>query len=171
MTEPGLFMNLGGLCYLLRPCSIEAVLRSIGAMKARIQWAGEALFIGESGSGHAVVMDGPQESGGRNLGIRPMEMLLIGLGGCSNFDVVSILKKSRQMVESCEVFLEAERATEEPKVFTKIHLHFVVKGRGLKEAQVKRAVELSAEKYCSASIMLGRAGVEISHAYEIVELG
>lgn len=140
-------------------------------MKARVQWAGEALFLGESGSGHAVVMDGPPDAGGRNLGIRPMEMLLIGLGGCSNFDVVSILRKGRQPVESCEVFLDAERADEEPKVFTKIHLHFVVKGRGLKEAQVKRAVELSAEKYCSASIMLGRAGVDISHAYEIVELG
>ena len=111
-------------------------------MKARIQWAGEAMFLGESGSGHVVVMDGPPESGGRNLGVRPMEMLLLGLGGCSNFDVVSILKKSRQAVESCEAFLEAERATEDPKVFTKIHLHFVVKGRGLKEAQVKRAVEL-----------------------------
>ncbi|CAE6957997.1 MULTISPECIES: OsmC family protein [Pseudomonas] len=140
-------------------------------MKARVQWAGEALFLGESGSGHAVVMDGPPEAGGRNLGIRPMEMLLIGLGGCSNFDVVSILRKGRQPVESCEVFLDAERAGEEPKVFTRIHLHFVVKGRGLKEAQVKRAVELSAEKYCSASIMLGRAGVDISHDYEIVELG
>lgn len=140
-------------------------------MKARVQWAGEALFLGESGSGHAVVMDGPPEAGGRNLGIRPMEMLLIGLGGCSNFDVVSILRKGRQPVESCEVFLDAERAGDEPKVFTKIHLHFVVKGRGLKEAQVKRAVELSAEKYCSASIMLGRAGVDISHDYEIVELG
>ena len=104
-------------------------------MKARIQWAGEALFIGESGSGHAVVMDGPPESGGRNLGVRPMEMLLLGLGGCSNYDVVSILKKSRQAVESCEAFLEAERADEDPKVFTRIHLHFVVKGRGLKEAQ------------------------------------
>jgi putative redox protein len=140
-------------------------------MKAHVQWAGEALFLGESGSGHAVVMDGPPEAGGRNLGIRPMEMLLIGLGGCSNFDVVSILRKGRQPVESCEVFLDAERAGEEPKVFTKIHLHFVVKGRGLKEAQVKRAVELSAEKYCSASIMLGRAGVDISHDYEIIELG
>lgn len=140
-------------------------------MKARVQWAGEALFLGESGSGHAVVMDGPPDAGGRNLGVRPMEMLLIGLGGCSNFDVVSILRKGRQPVESCEVFLDAERAGEEPKVFIKIHLHFVVKGRGLKEAQVKRAVELSAEKYCSASIMLGRAGVDISHDYEIVELG
>ncbi|MBG4053028.1 OsmC family protein [Pseudomonas aeruginosa] len=140
-------------------------------MKARIQWAGEAMFLGESGSGHVVVMDGPPDHGGRKLGVRPMEMVLIGLGGCTNFDVVSILKKARQPVESCEAFLEAERADEEPKVFTKIHVHFVVKGRGLKEAQVKRAVELSAEKYCSASIMLGRGGVEITHDYEIVELG
>ncbi|EPK9715419.1 TPA: OsmC family protein [Pseudomonas aeruginosa] len=140
-------------------------------MKARIQWAGEAMFLGESGSGHVVVMDGPPDHGGRNLGVRPMEMVLIGLGGCTNFDVVSILKKARQPVESCEAFLEAERADEEPKVFTKIHVHFVVKGRGLKEAQIKRAVELSAEKYCSASIMLGRGGVEITHDYEIVELG
>lgn len=140
-------------------------------MKARIQWAGEAMFLGESGSGHVVVMDGPPDHGGRNLGVRPMEMVLIGLGGCTNFDVVSILKKARQPVENCEAFLEAERADEEPKVFTKIHVHFVVKGRGLKEAQVKRAVELSAEKYCSASIMLGRGGVEITHDYEIVELG
>ncbi|HFF2165289.1 TPA: OsmC family protein [Pseudomonas aeruginosa] len=140
-------------------------------MKARIQWAGEAMFLGESGSGHVVVMDGPPDHSGRNLGVRPMEMVLIGLGGCTNFDVVSILKKARQPVESCEAFLEAERADEEPKVFTKIHVHFVVKGRGLKEAQVKRAVELSAEKYCSASIMLGRGGVEITHDYEIVELG
>lgn len=140
-------------------------------MKAHIQWAGEAMFLGESGSGHVVVMDGPPDHGGRNLGVRPMEMVLIGLGGCTNFDVVSILKKARQPVESCEAFLEAERADEEPKVFTKIHVHFVVKGRGLKEAQVKRAVELSAEKYCSASIMLGRGGVEITHDYEIVELG
>ncbi|KXD14185.1 OsmC family protein [Pseudomonas aeruginosa] len=140
-------------------------------MKARIQWAGEAMFLGESGSGHVVVMDGPPDHGGRNLGVRPMEIVLIGLGGCTNFDVVSILKKARQPVESCEAFLEAERADEEPKVFTKIHVHFVVKGRGLKETQVKRAVELSAEKYCSASIMLGRGGVEITHDYEIVELG
>ena len=111
-------------------------------MKARVQWAGEALFLGESGSGHAVVMDGPPDTGGRNLGIRPMEMLLIGLGGCSNFDVVSILRKGRQPVESCEVFLDAERAGEEPKVFTRIHLHFVVKGRGLKEAQVLSLIHI-----------------------------
>lgn len=140
-------------------------------MKARVKWTGERLFVGESGSGHTVLMDGPPEYGGRNLAVRPMEMVLIGLGGCSNFDVVNILEKARQPIESCEVFLEAERAETEPKVFTKIHLHFVVKGRGLKEAQVKRAVDLSAEKYCSASIMLGRAGVEISHDYEVVELG
>lgn len=139
-------------------------------VKARIQWAGEAMFLGESGSGHVVVMDGPPDHGGRNLGVRPMEALLIGLGGCTSFDVMSILKKSRQAVENCEAFLEAERAESEPKVFTKIHIRFVVKGRDLKEAQVKRAIELSAEKYCSASIMLERAGVEISHGYEIIEL-
>ena len=139
-------------------------------VKARIQWAGEAMFLGESGSGHVVVMDGPPDHGGRNLGVRPMAALLIGLGGCTSFDVMSILKKSRQAVESCEAFLEAERAESEPKVFTKIHIRFVVKGRDLKEAQVKRAIELSAEKYCSASIMLERAGVEISHGYEIIEL-
>jgi putative redox protein len=140
-------------------------------MKARIQWAGDVMFLGESGSGHVVVMDGPPESGGRNLGVRPMEMLLLGLGGCSSFDVVAILKKSRQAVESCEAFIDADRADEDPKVFTRIHLHFVIKGRDLKEAQVKRAVELSAEKYCSASIMLGRAGALITHDYEIIELG
>lgn len=139
-------------------------------MKARVQWVEDAVFLAESGSGHAVVMDGPVEFGGRNLGVRPMEMLLMGAGGCSAFDVVHILKKSRQRVEHCEVLLEAERAAEEPRVFTRIHLRFIVKGWQLKEAQVRRAVELSAEKYCSASIMLGRAGVEISHDYEIVEL-
>lgn len=140
-------------------------------MKARIQWAGEAMFLGESGSGHVVVMDGPAEQGGRNLGVRPMEALLIGLGGCTSFDVMSILRKSRQAVESCEAFLDAERAEEDPKVFTRIRIRFVIKGRGLKEPQVKRAVELSAAKYCSASIMLERAGVAIEHGYELIELG
>ena len=138
-------------------------------MKARIQWAGEAMFLGESGSGHVVVMDGPPDHGGRNLGVRPMEMLLLGLGGCTSFDVMSILKKSRQEVEGCEAFLDADRADEDPKVFTRIHVHFVVRGKGLKEAMVKRAVELSAEKYCSASIMLGRGGVAITHDYEIID--
>lgn len=128
------------------------------------------MFLGESGSGHALVMDGPPEHGGRNLGVRPMEMLLLGVGGCSSFDVVDILKKSRQDVTGCETQLDAERADEVPAVFTRINLHFVVSGRGLKDTIVKRAVALSAEKYCSASIMLGRAGVEMTHSYEIIEL-
>lgn len=139
-------------------------------MQARVKWVEQATFLAESGSGHAVVMDGPAENGGRNIGVRPMEMLLMGLGGCSNFDVVSILKKSRQAIQNCEVRIEAERAESEPKVFTKIALHFIVTGTNLKETVVKRAVDLSAEKYCSASIMLGRAGIEISHSFEIVEL-
>lgn len=139
-------------------------------MKARIKWVQDAMFLAESGSGHSVVMDGPEDHGGRNLGVRPMEMLLMGLGGCSSFDVMSILKKSRQNVVDCVALLDAERADAVPSVFTKIHLHFVVTGHKLKEAQVKRAVELSAEKYCSASIMLEKAGVQISHDYEIIEL-
>ncbi|MBI5039862.1 MAG: OsmC family protein [Gammaproteobacteria bacterium] len=126
-------------------------------MKARVKWVQDATFIGEAGSGHAVVMDGPAESGGRNLGPRPMEMLLLGMGGCTAFDVVYILQRARQPVLDCVVELEAERAEEAPKVFTKIHVHFIVSGRGLSEKQVERAVQLSAEKYCSASIMLGEA--------------
>lgn len=137
-------------------------------MKATIHWSGAAKFIANSGSGHSVTMDGPPDHGGKNLGPRPMEMLLLGLGGCSSFDVVSILQKSRQAVEDVQCQIEAERADAVPAVFTKIHLHFLVKGQNLKEAQVKRAVSLSAEKYCSASIMLERAGVEISHSYEIL---
>ncbi len=137
-------------------------------MKARIKWVEEATFLGEAGSGHAVVMDGPPDMGGRNLGVRPMEMLLLGMGGCTNFDVVHILKKQRQDVTDCVAELEAERAETEPKVFTKIHVHFVVKGNNLNETKVAKAVELSAEKYCSASIMLGNAGVAISHDFEIV---
>ncbi len=140
-------------------------------MKARVKWVEEATFLAESGSGHMLVMDGPEDHGGRNLGVRPMEMLLLGMGGCTAFDVMRILKKSRQPVEDCEVLLSAERADTEPKVFTRIHVHFVISGQGLKEKQVARAVSLSAEKYCSASIMLGRAGVEISHDYEIRESG
>lgn len=139
-------------------------------MKAQIKWVDGAMFVGESGSGHTLVMDGPPEAGGRNMGVRPMETLLIGLGGCASYDVVSILKKSRQDIRDVHTQLEAERAESEPKVFTRIHLQFVVSGKNLKEAQVKRAVELSAEKYCSASIMLGRAGVEMTHGYEIVEV-
>ncbi len=129
------------------------------------------MFVGESGSGHAVVMDGSEDLGGRNMGPRPMEMLLIGTGGCSTYDVLSMLKKSRQKVLDCKVEIDAERADAVPAVFTRINLHFIVTGVGLKESHVKRAVELSAEKYCSASIMLGAAGVEMSHSYEIVEFG
>jgi putative redox protein len=136
-------------------------------MKATIDWAGEASFKATSGSGHTVQMDGPPDHGGRDLGPRPMEMLLMGLGGCSCFDVMSILHKSRQDVTDCRAELEAERADEVPAVFTGIHLHFVVTGRNLKDNLVKRAVSLSAEKYCSASIMLEQAGVNISHSYEI----
>ncbi|MBL4610649.1 OsmC family protein [Halopseudomonas sp.] len=139
-------------------------------MKAQIKWVDGAMFLGESGSGHTLVMDGPPDAGGRNMGVRPMETVLIGLGGCASYDVVSILKKSRQDIRDVQVSLDAERADTEPKVFTRIHIQFVVTGKQLKEAQVKRAVELSAEKYCSASIMLGRAGVDITHGYEIVEI-
>jgi putative redox protein len=137
-------------------------------MKARIKWAGEASFIGETESSHAIVMDGPPDMGGRNIGPRPMEMLLLGTGGCTSFDVVHILKKSRQQITDCVAEIEAERATTDPKVFTKIHIHFIVSGKNLKAEQVERAVKLSAEKYCSASIMLGKSA-EITHDFEIVE--
>lgn len=138
-------------------------------MKASVKWVDNAMFLGESGSGHTVVMDGPENLGGRNMSIRPMEMLLIGMGGCASFDVVSILKKSRQNITSCRVDLEAERADAVPAVFTAVNLHFVLKGKDLKEQQVKRAVELSAEKYCSASIMLSKGGVAITHSYDILD--
>lgn len=139
-------------------------------MDIKVSWAGEAAFVGESGSGHKVVMDGPPEGGGRDLGPRPMEMLLLGTGACSSYDVISILKKSRQDVKSCQVEISSERADSEPKVFSKIHIHFKIAGVNLKEKQVERAVSLSAEKYCSASIMLG-AMAEISHDYEILDAG
>ena len=138
-------------------------------MQATVKWLDGAMFVGEAGTGHAVVMDGPEDLGGRNQGPRPMEMLLLGTGGCSIYDVLSMLKKSRQAVSDCRVELSAERADAVPAVFTRITLHFVVTGHELKESHVRRAVELSAEKYCSASIMLGAAGVEIGHSFEIVE--
>lgn len=136
-------------------------------MKARVKWVEEMTFVGESGSGHSVVMDGPPGSGGRDLGIRPMEMLLLGMGGCTAFDVMLILRKSRQQVSDCVVDIEAKRADIDPKVFTRIHVHFIVTGHKLADRQVARAVELSAEKYCSASIMLGKTAT-ITHDYEIV---
>ncbi len=135
-------------------------------MKARVKWVEGAAMMGEAGSGHAVIMDGPPDHGGRNLGLRPMEMLLLGMGGCTEFDVLSILKKARQHVTGCVVELEAERAEMEPKVFTRIHAHFIITGRDLSEKHVQRAIALSAEKYCSASIMLGKTA-EITHDYEI----
>lgn len=136
-------------------------------MKATIKWIDNVSFVGESESGHAVVLDGPPEAGGRNVGIRPMELLLIGMGGCSAFDVVSMLTRGRQALADCRVELAAERASTDPKVFTRIHLHFVVTGRNLKAAAVERAIRLSAEKYCSASLMLGKTAV-VTHDFEIV---
>ena len=135
-------------------------------MKVRIKWVEDVSFVGESETGHAVVLDGAPENGGRNIGMRPMEMLLIGMGACTAFDVVTILKKSRQPIVDCVAEIVAERADEIPKVFTKIHVHFVITGNNLNETQVERAVKLSAEKYCSASIMLSKS-VEITHDYEI----
>ena len=137
-------------------------------MKARVKWAGEASFVGETESSHAVVMDGPPDMGGRNIGPRPMEMLLLGTGGCTSFDVVHILKKSRQQITDCVAEIDAERAATDPKVFTKIHIHFIVSGKNLKPDQVERAITLSAEKYCSASVMLGKTA-EITHDFEIRE--
>ncbi|MFT5032953.1 MAG: putative redox protein [Bermanella sp.] len=136
-------------------------------MEVSVEWIDGVSFEGTSGTGHRLVMDGPEDLGGCNKGARPMELLLLGMGGCASFDVMSILRKSRQDVRGCVAKLEAERADEVPAVFTKIHLKFFVSGVNLKEALVKRAVELSAEKYCSASIMLEKAGVAISHSYEI----
>lgn len=137
-------------------------------MKARVKWVEQVAFLGETESGHAVLMDGAPAAGGRNLGPRPMEMLLLGTGACTSFDVVGILKKSRQAVRDCYVELEATRAEEDPKVFTRLHLHFVVKGTDIKPEVVERAIKLSAEKYCSASIMLGKTA-EITHDFEIIQ--
>ena len=139
-------------------------------MKATVKWVDGKMFLGESGSGHTVVMDGAPDHGGRNMGIRPMEMMLLGAGGCTSFDVISILEKARQQVSDCRVEMQAERAEGVPSPFTKIHMHFVVTGSKLKAAQVEKAVKLSAEKYCSASIMLEAAGVDVSHSVEVVDL-
>ena len=138
-------------------------------MQTSVQWLENVAFEAKSESGHSVVMDGSAEYGGENRGPRPMELILMGLGGCASFDIVTILKKSRQEVTHVECQLTAERADSIPAVFTKIHLHFVVKGKAVKAKQVAKAVELSAEKYCSASKMLSDGGVEISHDFEIIE--
>jgi putative redox protein len=137
-------------------------------MKATVKWVDGRTFLGESGSGHTVIMDGPPEHGGRNIGIRPMEMILLGVGGCSSFDIMEILQKGRHNVTDCMVEITAERVDTVPSFFSKIHLHFKVSGRSLKDSIVERAVKLSAEKYCSATIMLGKS-VKISHDFEVIE--
>jgi putative redox protein len=138
-------------------------------MKARIKWIQDVMFLGESGSGHSAVMDGAPEAGGRNLGFRPMEMVLLGLGGCSAFDVMMILKRGREQVTDCVVELDAQRAETDPKVFTKIEMRYVVTGRSLDRKKVERAVSLSAEKYCSASAIIAKTA-EITHTVEIIEV-
>jgi len=137
-------------------------------MKARIKWVQDVMFLGESGSGHSVVMDGAPDAGGRNLGVRPMEMLLLGLGGCSAFDVMLILKRGREAVTDCVVDIDAERATTDPKVFTKIVMHYTVTGHELDLKKVERAVALSAEKYCSASAIMAKTA-ELTHTITLVE--
>jgi len=139
-------------------------------MQATVKWVDGVMFVGESGSGHSIVMDGPPDHGGRNMGMRPMELMLLGVGGCSSFDVIQILEKGRHQVKGCVAELTAERVDAVPSVFSKIHLHFVVTGHDLKVAAVERAVKLSAEKYCSASIILSKAGVEITHDFEVIEV-
>ena len=138
-------------------------------MDVRIKWVDGAMFVGESGSGHTVVMDGPPDHGGRNMGIRPMEMLLLGIGGCTSFDVLQILRKGRHDVVDCETEISAQRVDTIPSVFSSIHVHFIITGHNLKEPAVQRAVKLSAEKYCSASIMLEKA-VTITHDFEVIEV-
>jgi putative redox protein len=137
-------------------------------MKARIKWVEQVSFVGESETGHTILMDGAPEGGGRNLGPRPMETVLIGAGGCSAYDVVVILKKSGETVKDCVLEIDADRAEKDPKVFTRIHMHFIVTGKKLNLKRVEQAINLSAQKYCSASIMLGKTA-NITHDFEIVE--
>lgn len=141
----------------------------MAAMRATIDWAGEVRFEGRSGSGHQVAIVGPPELGGQNQGIRPMELMLLGVGGCTSFDVVNILRRGREDLVECATEIAAERADTDPRVFTRIHFHFRVTGRGLSPKKVERAIHLTAEKYCSASIMLERAGVVVTHDYELIE--
>lgn len=139
-------------------------------MDCVVKWVDNMSFLAETGSGHVINMDGAPEAGGRNLAARPMELLLAGTGGCTAFDVMLILKKSRQQVTGCEVALKADRASEDPRVFTRIGFHFKISGRGLKPEVVERAIHLSAEKYCSASIMIGKTA-KMEHTWEIIETG
>ena len=138
-------------------------------MKANIRWLQGVSFLAESGTGHKVVLDGPQESGGLNAGMRPMELMLLSVGGCASYDVITILRKARQQVTNCEADVEGERVDEIPAVFSSIHIHFKVSGKELKEKQVARAISLSAEKYCSATAMLVKGGVKFTHDFEIIE--
>ena len=138
-------------------------------MKARVKWVEDVQFVGESGTQHSIIMDGPEELGGRGTGMRPMELLLLGLGGCTSFDVVEMLKKSRQNIVDCVVEIDGQRSESIPKVFTDIHVHFIITGTNVKEAHVKRAINLSSEKYCSASLMLEKSA-NITHDYEIIDL-
>jgi len=137
-------------------------------MECTVRWTSGMTFLAETASNHVVAMDGAPEGGGRNLAPRPMEMVLVGTGGCTAYDVVVILKKSGQQVTGCEVKLTSERAETDPKVFTRIHMHFVLRGRGLKRNLVEHAIRLSHEKYCSASIMLGKTA-QISTDFEVIE--
>lgn len=138
-------------------------------MKARVKWVEDVQFVGESGTKHSLIMDGPEDLGGHGTGMRPMELLLLGLGGCTSFDVVEMLKKSRQNIVDCVVEIDGQRSESVPKIFTDIHVHYIITGSNIKEAQVKRAIELSSEKYCSASLMLGKSA-NITHDYEIINL-
>ena len=146
----------------------SAKINQLCQMKTSLSWIGGAAFVGKTPSGHSIIMDGPAEGGGRDLGPRPMETVLMGMIACSCYDVVSILEKSRQVLEDCRVETTAERAEKDPKVFTEIHLHFVLTGKGLNEKQVQRAIQLSADKYCSASIMIGKTA-KITHSFEIMD--
>ena len=138
-------------------------------MKARVKWVEDVQFVGESGTKHSLIMDGPENLGGHGTGMRPMELLLLGLGGCTSFDVVEMLKKSRQNIVDCVVEIDGQRSETVPKIFTDIHVHYIITGSNIKEVQVKRAIELSSEKYCSASLMLGKSA-NITHDYEIINL-
>jgi putative redox protein len=154
------------------PLLVESIclIQQLGeSMNARIKWIEDVMFVAESGTGHALVLDGAPSGGGRNMGMRPMELMALSVGSCSSYDVVTILKKARQDVISCEAEVTAERVDAVPAVFESIHLHFKIAGNNLSEKQVERAIELSADKYCSASIMMKNAGVKVTHDFELLE--